>query len=134
MFKVVLQSWGASVTAPITGGVDGCPLSWGASDTPVMPPSDAKVSFFDNLVKKQQLEFLEKIFCFLYLSLSLILPQKGKMLWCSHFRSFIKLAIFSGMGNFIAKLNFVSTPWKFIIPLENSVGDYIRVIEIHLHG
>ena len=56
------------------------------------------------------------------------------MLWCSHFRSFIKSAIFSRMGNFIAKLNFDSTPWKIIIPLENSVGDYIRVTEIHLGG
>ena len=56
------------------------------------------------------------------------------MLWCSYFWSFIKLTNFSGMGIFIAKLNFVSTPWKIIIPLENSVGDYIRVIEIHLGG
>ena len=37
--------------------------------------------------------------------------------------------------NTTAKLKiFVSTPWKIIIPLENSVGDYIRVIEIHLGG
>ena len=35
-------------------------------------------------------------------------------------------------GNFIKKLNFVSTPWKVIIPLENSVGDYIWVIQIHM--
>ena len=30
---------------------------------------------------------------------------------------------FSRCGNFIEKLNFVSTPWKTIIPLGNSVGD-----------
>ena len=34
----------------------------------------------------------------------------------------IKLANFCRCGNFIKKLNFVSTPWKIIIPLENSVG------------
>ena len=72
----------------------------------------------------QWLEFLETIFGFLYLSLKLSfsLPHKGKMLWCSHFRSFIKSAIFSKMGNSITKLNFISTPLKIIIPLENSVG------------
>ena len=49
-------------------------------------------------------------------------PPQGKMLWCSYFRSFIKLTNFSRTGNFIKKLNFVSTPWKIIIPLGNSVG------------
>ena len=44
------------------------------------------------------------------------LPQKGKMLWCPYFRSFIKLTNFSRTGNFIEKLNFVSTPWKIKIP------------------
>ena len=40
---------------------------------------------------------LEKIFDFCYLSLrlSLAFPQKVKMLWCSYFRSFIKLTYFS---------------------------------------
>ena len=37
MFRVVLWSWGASVTAPITGGI------MGASDAPMIPPSDTKV-------------------------------------------------------------------------------------------
>ena len=44
------------------------------------------------------------------------LPHKGKMLWCSYFRSFIKLTNFSRTGNFIEKLNFISTPWKIKIP------------------
>ena len=39
---------------------------------------------------------------------------------------------FSRYGNFIKKLNFVSTPWKVIIPLGNSVGDHIWVIQIHM--
>ena len=39
---------------------------------------------------------------------------------------------FSRCGNFIEKLNFVSTSWKVIIPLENSVGDHIWVIQIHM--
>ena len=61
---------------------------------------------------------LEKIFGFSYLSLklSLALPQKGIMLWCSYFRSFIKLTNFSRTGNFIEKLNFISAPWKIKIP------------------
>ena len=62
---------------------------------------------------------LEKIFGFSYLSLklSLILPQKGIMLWCSYFRSFIKSTNFSRTGNFVEKLNFTYTPWKIkIVP------------------
>ena len=39
---------------------------------------------------------------------------------------------FSRCGNFVKKLNFVSTPWKVIIPLGNSVGDHIWVIQIHM--
>ena len=31
-------------------------------------------------------------------------------------------------------INFVSTPWKIIIPLRNSVGDHIWVIQMHLGG
>ena len=56
-----------------------------------------KVTIFENLVKKVDSDLsLIKIFSFLYLSLklSLTLPHKGKMLWCSYFRSFIKSAIF----------------------------------------
>ena len=127
---------------PITGGINRYPPlwgSWGVSNTSydAPPPSDAKVLFFDNLMKKLDSGWSSqnKIFGFLYLYLKLSLSPptpKGKMLWSSHFRSFIKSAIFSQMGNFITKLNFVSTPWKIIIPPENSVGDYIRVIEIHL--
>ena len=68
------------------------------------------------------MEFLEKIFGFHYLSLklSLTLPHKGKMLWCSYFRSFIKLIYLDRCGNLIEKFNFVSTPWKIIIPIANS--------------
>ena len=50
------------------------------------------------------------------------LPHKGKMLWYSYFRSFIKSINFSRSGNFVKNFNFVSTPWKIIIPLRNSVG------------
>ena len=38
------------------------------------------------------------------------------------------------MGNFVKKLNFVSTPWKIKIPIGNSVGNHIWVIQIHLGG
>ena len=54
-------------------------------------------------------------------------PPQGKMLWCSYFKSFIKSTNFSSCGNVIKKLNLVSTPWKIIIPLGNSVGDHIWV-------
>ena len=84
------------------------------------------MSFCDNFVKKtlQWLEFLEKIgFPYLSLKLSLTLPHKGKMLWCSYFRSYIKSRNFSRTGNFIKKCNFVSSAlWKIIILLGNSVG------------
>ena len=61
---------------------------------------------------------LEKIFGFSYLSLKLssALPQKGIMLWYSYFRSFIKLTNFSRTGNFVDKLNFISSLWKIKIP------------------
>ena len=91
---------GVSVTAPHHKGVDGCPLSWGGIWHPCDSLSDTKVIFCQFGEKTWQwLEFLEKIFHFRYLSqkLSLILPQKGKMLWCSYFWSFIKLTIFSRM-------------------------------------
>ena len=52
MFQVVLQSWGASVTAPHHRGCQQKPPSWGACDAPCDVPSVTKVSFFDNLVKK----------------------------------------------------------------------------------
>ena len=39
------------------------------------------------------------------------------MLWCSYFRSFIKSVNLDRCGNFIKKFNFVSTPWKIIIPI-----------------
>ena len=81
----------------------------------------AKVSFFENLVKSldSSWEFLEKIFGFhcLSLKLSLTLPHKRKMLWCSYFRSFIKSINLDSCGNFIEKLKFVSTPLKIIIPI-----------------
>ena len=36
------------------------------------------------------------------------------------------------MWEFHQKFNFVSTPWKIKIPLGNSVGDHICVIQINL--
>ena len=36
--------------------------------------------------------------------------------------------------NFVEKWNFVSTPWKIVIPRENIVEDHIWVIQIHLGG
>ena len=56
------------------------------------------------------------------LKLSLTLPHKGKMLWCSYFRSFIKLTNFLRTGNFVEKFNFVSTSWKIKIPKIGSKG------------
>ena len=56
-------------------------------------------------------------FSVLSLKLSLTLPHKGKMLCCSHFRSFIRLINLDRCGNLIENFNFVSTPWKIIIPL-----------------
>ena len=47
------------------------------------------------------------------------LPHKGKKLWCSNFRFFIKLINLDRCGNLIEKFNFVSTPWKIIIPIAN---------------
>ena len=80
--------------------------------------------------------FCRQIFGFPYLSLklSLTLPHKEKMLWCSYFKSLIKLANFSRCGNFVKKLNLVSSPWKIIVPLGNSVGDHIWITQIHLGG
>ena len=63
---------------PVMGGITG------VSNSPHDAPSDAKVSFFDNLLKKLDSgsSSQKKIFGFLYLSLklSLTLPIKGKML------------------------------------------------------
>ena len=50
---------------------------------------------------------------------TLTLHHKGKMLWCSYFRSFNKLTNFSRTGNFFKK--FVSNPWKIFTSLGNSV-------------
>ena len=38
------------------------------------------------------------------------------------------------MGNFVEKFKFVSTSWKIIIPLGNSVGDHIWVIQIQIYN
>ena len=46
-------------------------------------------------------------------------PQ-GKMLWCLYFRSCIKSINLDRCRNFIKKFNFVSTPWKIIIPIAHS--------------
>ena len=48
------------------------------------------------------------------------------------FRSFIKSTNVLRMGNFVENFNFVSTSWKIIIPLGNSVQDHICVIQIHI--
>ena len=56
------------------------------------------------------------------------------MLWCSYFRSFIKLTNFLRMGNFVEKINFISTSWKIIIPLGNSVGDHIWSIQTQIYN
>ena len=45
MFRVVLQSQGASIAAPIMGASQGHLIA------PVMSSSDAKVSIFENLLK-----------------------------------------------------------------------------------
>ena len=90
--------------------------------------------FFDNFVEKTslQLDFSEKN---IWLSLPIPrvrfdLPHKEKMLWCSYIRSFIKLTMFSDLE--ISPKKLISTPWKVIIPLGNSVEDPMRVIQMHL--
>ena len=54
-------------------------------------------------------------------------PSQGKN---ALVKSFIKSAIFSRCG----KWNFASTPFKITIPLGNSVGDHMKVIEIYWVG
>ena len=136
MFIVVFWSHGVSVTAPhhrghllpppIMGDVTG------ASDA----PHYAKVSFFDNLLKKLDSSSSSQKNIWFSVPIPKIkfvtLPHKGKMLWCSYFKSLIKSVNFSRCGNFIEKLNFVSPPGKITIPLGSSVGDHIRVKEINL--
>ena len=98
-------------------------------------PSDTKASFFDNLLKNLTVApvFRKNIWISIPIpEIKFDPPPQGKMLWCSYFRSLIKSANFSRCGNFIGKLNFVSTLWKTIIPPGNSVGDHIRVTYIHL--
>ena len=46
------------------------------------------------------------------------------MLWCSYFRSCIKLINLDRYRNFIKKFNFVSTPWKIIIPIAHHAPYY----------
>ena len=62
---------------------------------------------------------LRKNVGFLYLTLKIKFDtsNNGKMLWCSYFRSFIKSVNLDRYGNLIEKINFVSTPWKIIIPI-----------------
>ena len=38
------------------------------------------------------------------------------------------------MGNLVEKFSFVSTSWKIIIPIGNSVGDHIWVIQIQIYN
>ena len=46
----------------------------------------------------------------------------------------LKQQFFFRREYFIKNLNFVSTPWKIIIPLGNSVENHMWVIQIHLSG
>ena len=118
-FLELLYSHGHLSLPPCHGGHPLLLPSWGC----LMPcdiPSDAKVSFFDNLLKKLDSgsSSQKKIWFSIPIpKIKFDLPHKGKMLWCSYFRSLIKSANFSRCRNFIKKLNFVSTPWKIIIPL-----------------
>ena len=116
---------GTSIATPCHGSFGGG--IWHPHDT----PSDAKVSFFDNLLKNlTAAQVLRKNIWFSIPipKIKFNPPPQEKMLWCSYFRSLIQSANFSRCRNFIEKLNFVSTPWKIIIPLENSEGDHISVI------
>ena len=79
----------------------------------------AKVSFFDNFVKKLTLAGVLRKNIWFSIPVPKIKfdpPPEGKMLWCSYFKSFIKSTNFSRCGNFIKKWNFASTAWKIIIP------------------
>ena len=63
--------------------------------------------------------------------ISLTLPHKGKMLWCSNFRFFIKLINLDRCGNLIEKFYFVSIPWKIIIPKANHHPTYHHQQSLH---
>ena len=70
----------------------------------------------------------------LFLKLSFTLQNKGKMLWCSYFKSFIELTIFYGNVIFVKIFYFISTPWKIIIPWGNSFAETILIIGMHVGG
>ena len=125
MFRVVLWS-GGHLSLPLPLGHHGRCL-----DAPHDAPQQCQSVIFWQFVEKLDSgsSSQKKIFGFLYLflKLSLTLPHKEKLLWCSYFRSYIKSINFSRNGFFVKKFNFVSTPWKIIIPLGNSVGTMYRL-------
>ena len=62
-------------------------------------------------------------------------PPQGKSALVLHILGIsLNRQFFSRCGNFIEKMNFVSTPWKIKIPLGKSVEDHIWTIQMHLGG
>ena len=62
-------------------------------------------------------------------------PPHGEKCFGGHILGLsLNQQFFSRCGNLIKKFNFVSTPWKIIIPIGNSVENHIWVIQIHLGG
>ena len=92
-----------------------------------------KVKIFENLMKNLRVAGVLRINIWFSVPVPKIKfdpPPQGK----SAFKFFLKLTNFCNCGNFVKKLNFVSTPWKIIIPLGSSVGDHQWVIQVYLGG
>ena len=96
-------------------------------------------SFFDNPVKKN-LTAARVLRINIWLSIPVPKikfdpPPQGKNALVFIFKVFPQIDnFFPDVEIFSKNGNLFSTPWKIIIPLGNSVGDYIRVIQIHLGG
>ena len=62
-------------------------------------------------------------------------PPQGKSALVFIFKVFPQIDnFFPDMEILTKNGNLFSTPWKIIIPLGNSMGDHIWVIQIHLGG
>ena len=96
-------------------------------------------SFFDNPVKKNLTAAgVLRINIWLSIPVPKIKfdpPQQGKSALVSIILDLSSNQQFFPDVEILSKnVNLFSTPWKIIIPLGNSVGDHIWVIQIHLGG
>ena len=111
--KLFYSHGGCPFPPPHHRGCQQRPPSQGASNAPcdTPPPSDAKVSFFDNLVKNLTVarDFRNNIWFSIPIpKIKFEPPPQGKNVWCSHFgvHIFIKSAIFFWNGKFHYKIEF----------------------------